>query len=149
MKVVIADTSPLNYLILVEAVEILPRLYGRFTIPDVVFKELTDENAPSEVVAWAAMRPEWIEVQPAPVSEDPALEDAGERAAILLAQRQPEVLLLIDEARGRMEAVRRGIPTAGTLGVLRAAALQDFIQLPSVLARLMTTNFRVCEESGE
>jgi hypothetical protein len=28
MKVVIADTSPLNYLILVNAVEVLPRLYA-------------------------------------------------------------------------------------------------------------------------
>lgn len=36
MKVVIADASPLNYLILVDAVEILSRLYGRVTIPDVV-----------------------------------------------------------------------------------------------------------------
>lgn len=32
MKVVIADTSPLNYLILVNAVEVLPRLYGRVMI---------------------------------------------------------------------------------------------------------------------
>ena len=38
MKIVIADTSPLNYLILVGADEILPRLYGRVTIPDVVLR---------------------------------------------------------------------------------------------------------------
>lgn len=42
MKVVIADTSPLNYLVLVDAVEILPRLYDRITIPDAVLAELTD-----------------------------------------------------------------------------------------------------------
>lgn len=132
MKVVIADTSPLNYVILVDAVEILWRLYSRVTIPDVVLKELTNEDAPKEVAAWAARRPEWIEVQPAPVSEDPSLEglDAGERAAILLAQRQPEVLLLIDEAAGRREAAKRGIPTVGTLGVIRAASLQGLITLP-------------------
>jgi predicted nucleic acid-binding protein len=93
MKVVIADTSPLNYLILVDAVEILPRLYGRVTIPDVVLQELTDEDAPQEVKAWARLRPEWIEVQATPFSADPSLEDLdpGEQAAILLALRQAEV----------------------------------------------------------
>ncbi len=93
MKVVIADTSPLNYLILVDAVEILPRLYGRVIIPDIVFEELTDEGAPKEVAGWAAMRPEWLEVRATPLCEDPSLEDLdpGECAAILLAQRQTEV----------------------------------------------------------
>ncbi len=51
MKVVIADTSPLNYLILVDAVEILPRLYGRIFIPNIVLEELINEDAPKEVAA--------------------------------------------------------------------------------------------------
>jgi len=145
MKVVIADTSPLNYLILVDAVGVLRRLYGRVIIPDIVFRELTSEEAPKRVAGWAAMRPEWIEVQSAPLSEDPSLQglDAGEHAAILLADRQKEVLLLMDDASGRMEAAKRGIPTIGTLGVLRAASLQGFIALPTILARLRATNFRV------
>ena len=80
MRIVIADTSPLNYLILVGAVGVLPRLYGRVTIPDVVLRELFSEGAPAEVARWASMRPEWINVQPTPLSEDPALEglDPGE-----------------------------------------------------------------------
>jgi len=53
MKVVIADTSPINYLILIGAIEILPRMYGRVTIPDVVLRELTDQEAPKEVSTWA------------------------------------------------------------------------------------------------
>lgn len=148
MKVVVADTSPLNYLILVSAVEVLPRLYGRVMIPDVVLKELACEGAPRQVAAWAAMRPEWIEVQPVSLSEDPSLEalDAGEHAAILLAERQDEVLLLMDDTSGRIEAAKRGIPTTGTLGVLRAASLQGLIALPTVLVSLMATNFRVSKE---
>jgi predicted nucleic acid-binding protein len=31
---VIADTSPLNYLILIDAVELLPPLYERIVLPD-------------------------------------------------------------------------------------------------------------------
>jgi predicted nucleic acid-binding protein len=52
-------------------------------------------------------------------------------------------LLLIDEVAGRIEASRRGIRTTGTLGVLRAAALREFVDLPIALTRLLETNFRV------
>lgn len=63
---------------------------------------------------------------------DQALEDldSGKQAAIILAERQSDVLLLIDDAAGRAEASRRGIPTIGTLGVPRAAAVERFIDLP-------------------
>ena len=69
--------------------------------------------------------------------------DPGERAAITLAQSEPGALLLIDDAAGRTEASRRGILNTGTLGILRAAALKEFVDLPTVLARLLETNFRV------
>jgi predicted nucleic acid-binding protein len=72
--------------------------------------------------------------------------DLGERAAIALAQSEPGALLLIDETAGRIEASRRGIKNTGTLGVLRAAALKDYLDLPTALARLLETNFRVSME---
>jgi predicted nucleic acid-binding protein len=71
--------------------------------------------------------------------------DPGERAAILLAQEEPDVLLLIDDAVGRAEASRREIPNTGTLGVLRAAALRQLLDLPTALIRLAATNFRVSQ----
>lgn len=69
--------------------------------------------------------------------------DAGERAAILLAEAEPDVLLLIDDAAGRAEATRRQIANTGTLGILRAAAIRDLVDLPLALTRLVQTNFRV------
>ncbi len=33
MPPIVADTTPLNYLVLIEAIEILPQLYGRVLIP--------------------------------------------------------------------------------------------------------------------
>src|SRR5713226_8434397 len=79
-----------------------------------------------------------------PASDDPALSnlDAGERSAIALAQSETNALLLIDEAAGRREASRRGISNTGTLGILRAAALGELIDLPSALGRLLASNFR-------
>lgn len=40
MKVIVADTSPLNYLILIDSVDILPRLYGSILVPPQVIAEL-------------------------------------------------------------------------------------------------------------
>ena len=58
MRVVIADTSPINYLILIDAIEILPRLYGRVIVPLEVLAELTDPDAPAEVARWLHDGPE-------------------------------------------------------------------------------------------
>jgi predicted nucleic acid-binding protein len=94
---------------------------------------------------WARALPSWVDVRSLPSGEDPALShlDPGEQSAILLAQSETGALLLIDDAAGRLEASRRGILNTGTLGVLRAAAITNFVDLPSALARLLETNFRV------
>ena len=127
MTVVVADTSPLNYLILIGQIGMLRRLYGKIVVPSEVLAELVNARTPREAREWAQSRPEWIEIRVVRESQhDSALEriDLGERAAILLAQEEADVLLLIDDGAGRAEANRRGIPNTGTLGVLRAAAMQ-------------------------
>ena len=147
MKVVVADSSPLNYLILIGSVDVLHRLYSAIVVPQLVVAELTDPAAPQHVRAWAVSLPDWIDVRVTVVNDTEMLHlDPGERAAITLAQSEPGALLLIDDAAGRIEASRRGILNTGTLGVLRAAALREFIDLPTVLARLLETNFRVSME---
>jgi predicted nucleic acid-binding protein len=147
MTVVIADSSPLNYLALIGSVEVLHRLYGVVVVPRQVISELLHVAAPHDVRRWASNLPDWIDVREAVISDDdmPHL-DAGERAAIALAQSEPDILLLIDETAGRIEASRRGIRNTGTLGVLRASALKDYLDLPTALARLLETNFRVSTE---
>lgn len=132
-------------LVLIDAIHILPRLYGRIVVPAEVLCELTAVGAPPRVRAWATQLPEWIEIRRAPGAIDPALchLDEGERSAILLAQLELDVLLPVDEAAGRLEASRRGIPNTGTLGVLRAAAIEGQVDLPVAISRLAATNFRV------
>ncbi len=144
MTVVVADTSPLNYLILIQAIDVLPRLYGAIVVPRQVLVEMIDPSAPDDVRTWVSSLPSWIDVREAVVANEEMRHlDPGERAAILLAQSDPDALLLIDEAAGRIEASRRGIRNTGTLGVLRAAATLDFVNLPTALTRLLETNFRV------
>jgi predicted nucleic acid-binding protein len=110
MTVVIADSSPLNYLTLIGSVDVLRRLYGTVIVPQQVIAELLDPAAPHEVRRWASNLPDWIDVRVTVVSDTGMLHlDPGERAAITLAQSEPGALLLIDDAAGRIEASRRGI----------------------------------------
>jgi predicted nucleic acid-binding protein len=54
---------------------------------------------------------------------------------------------LIDERKGRFEAIRRGLATTGTLGVLLAAAERGSIDAAAIYRRLITeTNFRSTPE---
>jgi predicted nucleic acid-binding protein len=146
---VVADTSPINYLVLLEYTAVLPALYTRVLIPPAVVRELRDVEAPEPVRAWAADLPTWCEVRrPIAHARTEALAHlgAGEREAIVLAQEVRADLLLIDEADGRRVARSRGLTVTGTLGVLERAAERGLLALPSTLARLLTTTFRVREE---
>ena len=145
MKVVVADTSPLNYLIQIGEVGILSELYGSIVIPTEVFAELSDSDAPIAVRNWTRQLPAWVKVRPVADYSDllvlPDI-DAGELAAIHLAKSDADALLLIDDAAGRKEANRLGLATMGTLGVLRLAAIEGLIELRAALGKLMQTNFR-------
>jgi predicted nucleic acid-binding protein len=143
MTVVVADTSPINYLVLIGEIRLLQQLYHRVVVPTDVFVELTDVGSPAEVRGWATEHHSWIEIRSAPRPAPTLMGlDAGEASAIALAELETDVLLLIDESAGRLEASRRGIPNTGTLGILRRAAIEHLVDLPSALNSLQATNFR-------
>jgi predicted nucleic acid-binding protein len=48
---VVSDTSPLNYLILIGQIDILPKLYRRMIIPQSVYDELNAPGTPALVKA--------------------------------------------------------------------------------------------------
>ena len=52
--IVIADTSPINYLILIGAINILPALYQKIVVPTAVYDELQSDATPAEVRACTA-----------------------------------------------------------------------------------------------
>jgi predicted nucleic acid-binding protein len=85
--IVIADTSPLHYLIPLEHAEVLQHLYGCVIIPEAVVHELQAQKTPAVVRQWITNPPEWLQVRQIAVPPDPALAelDPGEREAIALA----------------------------------------------------------------
>lgn len=149
--IVIADTSPINYLILIEHIDILPKLYGKVILPDAVREELLRPRAPSPVRSWMQFPPEWIEVRSSSHLSDAVVAklDTGEREAILLAQELTARYLIIDEFAGRTEAIRRGLPVIGTIGVLRAAARSGLLDIRIAIAHLQTTSFHLSAETAE
>jgi len=144
MPPIVADTTPLNYLVLIEAVEVLPRLYGTVLIPPSVLAELSDPYAPGQVRAWMTQSCDWLRVVPLRAAADSSLMhlDDGERDAIALAVEQHARLLLMDERDGAAAARLRNLEVIGTLGVLDIAAARGWIDLPKMFGRLRQTTFR-------
>jgi len=143
--VVVADTSPINYLVLIEQIGILPRLYTRVLIPPAVFVELSHPAAPSPVREWTERHPAWLEVLSPKNTVALAELDLGESQAIALAIEMGAGVVLIDEQAGRQEATRRGLKVAGTLSVLDDADQAGRVNFDQGVARLRETSFRVSQ----
>jgi predicted nucleic acid-binding protein len=141
---IVADTSPINYLILIQHEMLLPTLYTQVIIPPAVLRELEDPETPEPVRTWVSYPPAWFEIrtpeQPLAATTFPDL-GAGEREAIVLAEELQADFLLIDERDGRRAARSRALAVIGTLGVLEEAAARGLIALASALTRLQSTTF--------
>ncbi|MBA2438740.1 MAG: DUF3368 domain-containing protein [Acidimicrobiia bacterium] len=106
--IVVSDTSPINYLVLIELQDLLPKLLDRVLIPDAVHRELQSTGAPEPIKRFLDEPPDWLFVQSSP-DISPALQhlDAGEREAIALALAIGADLVLLDERKGRQDALDR------------------------------------------
>jgi predicted nucleic acid-binding protein len=147
VRVVIADTGPLNYLLLIDEIELLPRLFEAVHIPETVRDELAAGAAPPIVRDWITAPPSWLLISPVSAAMVAATKlDQGEQAAIDLAITLKADLLLMDDRAGVRVALAQGFEVVGTFGILDQAARIGLIDLPTTLARLTATNFRVCSE---
>ena len=86
--IVVADATPLNYLVLIGHADILPGLFDRVVIPSAVMTELQHPRTPEIVRAWMSAPPAWLAVRSVqrPMPTDLEHLGAGEREAILLAE---------------------------------------------------------------
>jgi predicted nucleic acid-binding protein len=146
VSIVVSDTSPLHYLILCGAENILPRLFRQVVIPPMVFHELQQTNTSPLVRQWAAALPAWVVVQSPQTLNLTLNVDAGELEAICLAQEIHADAVLMDDRAGRSAAIHCGLAVVGTIGLLEQAAVRGLIELPPILARLRQTNARLNSE---
>jgi predicted nucleic acid-binding protein len=151
--IVISDTSPLTSLTAINQLNLLQNLYQKIIIPQAVYRELTALENPVPGTKEVQIL-DWIEVKQVINTSlvnflrQQQLLDAGESEAIALAAELNAQLLLIDERKGRQEAINQGIKITGLLGVLIEAKFRQLI--PSVKPLLddliMTANFRVSDQ---
>jgi predicted nucleic acid-binding protein len=148
--IVVSDSTPLRYLVLIELEHVLPRLFGTVYAPPEVVAELQRSKNPilEPVRRWANSPPEWLVVrEPTTVDESLAQRlDRGESEAISLAHDLKAEKLLIDEKRGRKVAKEMGIEIAGTLAVLEEAAVRGLIDIDQAVTKLKATNYRATDK---
>jgi predicted nucleic acid-binding protein len=143
---VVADSSPINVLVRIGHVGILPLLFQEVVIPTEVACELSRPRTPKSVKDFVAAPPAWLQVR-APISPGPSARlDPGERAAISLACELNADFFLIDERAGRRVAIEQKLTVIGTLGILERAAEQRLLDLKEALGRITATDFFVSEE---
>jgi predicted nucleic acid-binding protein len=58
--IVLSDTSPINYLVLINLIDVLPTLFHQVIIPDAVVAELKHAGTPEKVRAWINNPPSWL-----------------------------------------------------------------------------------------
>ncbi len=142
---VVSENSPVRSLRVLACDHVLPVLFGHVLIPHAVLRELQHPHTPAVVRTWMVEPPPWLAVHPivGPPGAGLAILEAGEQEAIVLAQELQADIVLVDDGKARDLAIARGLRAMGTVGVLEQAAIQGLVDLPEVLARLLTTNFRI------
>jgi predicted nucleic acid-binding protein len=140
--IVVSDAGPINYLVLIGYVEVLPRLFGQVIIPLTVYEELTRPLTPALVREWMQAKPDWLEVRAAPQLIVSGL-DPGETEALSLAIAIKADLMLIDERKGRAVAAEHMLKVIGTLGILALAADAGILDLSEAIERLRQTVFQI------
>jgi predicted nucleic acid-binding protein len=108
VRLVIADTGPVNYLILIGHIDLLPRMFERVVLPAAVHAELSTSLAPPAVQRWMADFPAWLEIAETPAAAVSTGIHKGEAAAIALAVAMHADLVLIDDRRGVRAAKQQG-----------------------------------------
>ena len=131
MKIV-TNSTPLIELSKINQVELLQEMYGSILIPEEVYIEVVVDGTgkPGAAEIKAA---EWIHCQSVTDKNQvmrlhnlPSLH-LGECATIVLAQEINADLVILDASAARQEAIARGLPVIGTVGVLLTAKTQCVI----------------------
>jgi predicted nucleic acid-binding protein len=144
MAIVVADTSPLHYLILIGRVSILPKLYREIIVPPAVLLELGHPSAPSEISAWVKAPPAWLAVRmPKAIPSHFETLDFGEQQALALAYEIHADLVLLDDKVARQFAEQESMKAKGTLGVVADAAKAGLLNFRETVETLQRTTMHL------
>ncbi len=142
--IIVSDTTSVNYLILIDHIDILRELFGRIMIPQAVWEEFHNQGTPEIVRLWVDSSPSWLEVRQASETFIASVGQlgAGEREAVALAKELNADAILMDDRKATKEARKHGLTTIGTLAILAKASERGLLDLTGALRKLAQTNFR-------
>jgi predicted nucleic acid-binding protein len=137
--IIIADTSPIISLAVIDKLEILDVLFDQIAIPEAVWLELLKYADVLSIPGVKKYQKNIISVKhSAPFI---AGVDAGESEAIMLFEEIHADFLLIDDNEARKVAESRAIPCLGTLAVLITAKSKKIVPaLRPLFMRLLANN---------
>jgi predicted nucleic acid-binding protein len=133
-RLIVADAGPLIVLSKLGELGLLPRVFGKVCITQVVAEALSGWRhvEPVDMGTWAPLNPDI---------------DPGEASSICLAERHADSLLIIDDKAGGQEAAARGLRFVGLVGVLREARVRGFIpRLRPLLDSLCGAGYYLSDE---
>jgi predicted nucleic acid-binding protein len=147
--IVVSDTTPIHYLILIGKESILPQLFGKVIIPDVVISEMSHPNAPATVRDWVTSRPDWAVSKSGSESISRMIMGLGkgETSAIAIAIETEADLILMDDRRAIREATIKGLNVLTTFALLELASIEGLIDFASAIDALAKTNFHMPSET--
>ena len=142
--IIVSDTTPLHYLILIGELEILPALAPTIIIPSAVLQELQHVRAPEAVKRWLATPPAWLEIRHANLSLFTPRKKIGpgETAAIALAL-ELGAALLVDDSDAIKEAHRLQLSTLRLFTLLEIAAGKGLLDLTEAIGKMRQTSFHL------
>ncbi len=142
--IIVSDTTPLHYLILIGEIEVLPALAHSIIIPSAVLQELQHERTPEPLKRWLATPPDWIEVRPANLSlfKPQKKIGPGETEAIALALEWGATLL-VDDSDAIKEAHRLQLSTLRLFTLLEIAAGKNLLDLAEAIEKMRRTSFHL------
>ncbi len=139
---VIADTSCLIALTKIGAIHVLGDLYKNVYITKEIEREF-GEMLPGWIVTATVKNRRYQQLLD-------LFLDLGEASAIALALEKDDVLLVLDDLKGRKEAQRLGFRVTGTLGILVKAKQKGLIpELKPYVDQLKAVGFRISPKIEE
>lgn len=140
-KIIIADAGPLIALARLHQIGLLPQIFGRVLVTDIVFAECAGrEDFPESALIQEALAGKQLELCTAPDFSAFAQKiDAGEASAIALAIDFGCGVLMDDKA-GRKMAANAGVPVIGTVGVLVLAKRNGLVPLVKPLLDVLASS---------
>ena len=149
ITLVVADSSPLIALGILDILNVLPLIADAIWIPETVRNEcLAKQGAPGTDAILRAISSNILLVKPDIPDDDQLINllslclDRGEAQAIALAKRS-NALLLIDEKMGRTTAEQMGLSITGSLAMLIKAKKAGLLNsIKPAIQQLQASGYR-------